>query len=58
MGSFAAIVVLLGLFWLVFSIVGLHVFGAIPLAPPARPNCDTLMNAAILNFHVSGVQRV
>lgn len=50
--SFAAIVVLLGLFWLVFSIVGLHVFGGLDLAPPGWPNCDSLINSAILNFHV------
>lgn len=50
--SFAAIVVLLGLFWLVFSIVGLHVFGGLELAPPGWPNCDSLINSAILNFHV------
>lgn len=52
--SFAAIVVLLGLFWLVFSIVGLHVFGGLDLAPPGWPNCDSLINSAILNFHVRG----
>jgi hypothetical protein len=56
MNSFAAIVVLLGLFWLVFSIVGLHVFGALPLAPPGWPNCDTLINSAVLNFHVRGLR--
>jgi len=52
MNSFAAIVALLMLFWLVFSIVGLHVFGGLNLAPPAWPNCDTLVNSGILNFHV------
>ena len=52
MDSFAAIVVLLMLFWVVFSIVGLHVFGGIDLPPPAWPNCDTLINCLILNFHV------
>lgn len=54
LNSFAAIVALLVLFWLVFSIVGLHVFGGLALAPPAWPNCDTLINCGILNFHVSG----
>jgi hypothetical protein len=52
MNSFAAIVVLLGLFWLVFSIVGLHVFGALHLGAPGWPNCDTFISCAILNFHV------
>jgi hypothetical protein len=55
MDSFAAIVVLLALFWLVFAIVGLHVFGGLALAPPAWPNCDTLINSLILNFHVRPV---
>lgn len=52
MASFASIVVLLVLFWLVFSIVGLHVFGGLPIDVPF-PNCDTLINSLILNFHVS-----
>lgn len=52
MSSFAAIVVLLMLFWLVFSIVGLHVYGGITIEPPGWPNCDTLINSLILNFHV------
>jgi hypothetical protein len=52
MASFASIVVLLVLFWLVFSIVGLHVFGGLPVDVPF-PNCDTLINSLILNFHVS-----
>jgi hypothetical protein len=52
LNSFAAIVALLALFWLVFAIVGLHVFGGLALAPPAWPNCDTLVNCLILNFHV------
>jgi hypothetical protein len=54
LNSFAAIVVLLALFWLVFSIVGLHVFGGLPLAEHGSgwPNCDSLINSGILNFHV------
>ena len=52
LNSFAAIVVLLGLFWLVFSIVGLHVLGGIKLETPGWPNCDTLINSAVMNFHV------
>lgn len=52
MASFASIVVLLVLFWLVFSIVGLHVFGGLTLDVPF-PNCDTLINSLIVNFHVS-----
>lgn len=53
MESFAAIVVLLMLFWLVFAIVGLHVFGGLQLGSPAWPNCDTLIGSLLLNFHVS-----
>lgn len=52
MGSFASIVVLLVLFWMVFSIMGLHVFGGLPLDTP-WPNCDDLVNSLILNFNVS-----
>ena len=54
--SFAAIVALLALFWLVFAIVGLHVFGGLPLAPPAWPNCDTLVNCLVLNFHTLNLE--
>lgn len=54
--TFAAIGALLALFWTVFSIMGLHVFGGLALEQP-WPNCDNLINCAILNFHVSGVER-
>lgn len=53
MSSFASIVVLLVLFWLVFSIMGLHVFGGLKLDEP-WPNQDDLINALIMNFNVSG----
>jgi hypothetical protein len=52
MTSFASIVILLVLFWMVFSIVGLHVFGGLTLDIP-WPNCNSLINSAIINFHVS-----
>jgi hypothetical protein len=52
MGSFASIVVLLVLFWLVFSIMGLHVFGGLKLDEP-WPNHDDMINSLILNFNVS-----
>lgn len=52
MASFASIVILLVLFWLVFSIVGLHVFGGLKIDVP-WPNCDTLINSLIINFNVS-----
>jgi hypothetical protein len=51
MSSFASIVVLLVLFWLVFSIMGLHVFGGLKLDEP-WPNCDDMINSLILNFNV------
>lgn len=53
MASFASIVVLLVLFWMVFSIMGLHVFGGLALDVP-WPNSDDLVNSLILNFNVSG----
>lgn len=52
MGSFASIVILLVLFWLVFSIIGLHVFGGLQLDEPF-PNSDDLINSLIVNFNVS-----
>lgn len=52
MASFASIVVLLVLFWMVFSIVGLHVFGGLKLDIP-WPNMDSLINSMINSFHVS-----
>lgn len=54
MASFASIVVLLVLFWMVFSIVGLHVFGGAKLDIP-WPNMDSLINSMILQFHVNCV---
>jgi hypothetical protein len=55
MGSFASIVVLLVLFWLVFSIMGLHVFGGLTLDEP-WPNHDDMINSLILNFNVRAEQ--
>jgi hypothetical protein len=52
--SFAAIGGLLALFWLVFSVVGLHVFGGVKLDPPdPLNNYDSLFNALVVNFNVS-----
>jgi hypothetical protein len=53
--SFAAIGCLLALFWLVFSIVGLHVFGGLDLDTDTEgQNYDSLLNALVTNFHVRG----
>lgn len=52
MASFASIVVLLVLFWLVFSIVGMHVFGGLVIDVP-WPNFNSLINSLIVCFHVS-----
>ncbi len=52
MASFASIVILLVLFWLVFSIVGLHVFGGAVIDVP-WPNFNSLINSLIVSFHVS-----
>jgi hypothetical protein len=55
LGSFAAIVMLLALFWMVFSIVGLHVFGGLELDVfDETANFNSLINAMVLNFNVSG----
>lgn len=50
--TFAAILVLLALFWFVVSVLGLHILGGLPLDTP-WPNCNSLLNCLILNFHVS-----
>jgi hypothetical protein len=53
--SFAAIGGLLSLFWLVFSVVGLHVFGGLELDVDTEGcNYDSLLNALVTNFHVRG----
>eukprot|EP00775_Hariotina_reticulata_P006841 gene6841-7059_t len=55
MGSFASIVVLLVLFWMVFSIMGLQMFGSLALDVP-WPNCSTLVNALIMTFNVLNLE--
>ncbi|KAF8072369.1 NaCP60E [Scenedesmus sp. PABB004] len=55
LGSFASIVVLLVLFWLVFAIMGLHVFGGLHLDEP-WPNADTLVDSLILNFNTLNLE--
>lgn len=52
--SFAAIAVLIGLFWVVFAIVGMHVFGGIPLDRDGYPNFDTFLNSLVTTFNVRG----
>ncbi|KXZ54857.1 hypothetical protein GPECTOR_4g929 [Gonium pectorale] len=50
--SFAAIAVLIALFWVVFSIVGMHVFGGLELMRGAYPNFDTFLNSLVTTFNV------
>ena len=50
--SFAAIAVLIGLFWIVFAIVGMHVFGGLALDRDAYPNFDTFLNSLVATFNV------
>ena len=52
--SFAAIVCLLTLFWVVFAIIGLHVFGGVINDPMGFnfPNFNTFMNSLVLTFNV------
>ncbi|GIL55077.1 hypothetical protein Vafri_10594, partial [Volvox africanus] len=50
--SFAAVAVLIALFWGVFAIMGLHVFGGLDLAHDPYPNFDTFMNALVTTFNV------
>jgi hypothetical protein len=49
--SFMAIAVLIVLFMVVFSIVGLHIFGGI-FPPTTVPNFNSFVNAFILVFQV------
>ncbi|GIM03598.1 hypothetical protein Vretimale_8329, partial [Volvox reticuliferus] len=50
--SFAAVAVLIALFWGVFAIVGLHVFGGLDLARDPYPNFDTFMNSLVTTFNI------
>ncbi len=54
-GSFAAIGALLMLFWFVFSIVGMHVFGGTPL-DTEWPNFDSLVNSLATTFNVLNLE--
>lgn len=53
MTSFAAIVVLIVLFWVVFAVVGQHVFGGLILTYYPFPNYNTFFNALVATFNVS-----
>lgn len=55
--SFAAIAALLLLFWVVFSIVGLHVFGGTPLDSD-WPNFDTLINSMVTIFNTLNLENL
>jgi hypothetical protein len=55
--SFAAIAALLLLFWVVFSIVGLHVFGGTPLDSD-WPNFDTLVNSMVTIFNALNLENM
>lgn len=51
--SFAAIALLIVLFWVIFAIMGLHVFGGTSLAvPQPYPNFDTFLNSLVSTFNV------
>lgn len=50
--SFAAIAMLIMLFWIVFAIMGLHVFGGMPLKYYTYPNFDTFVNSLVATFVV------
>ncbi len=45
--------VLLCLFWLVFTIMGMHVFGGLELQIYSYPNFDTFLNSLVSTFNVS-----
>lgn len=49
--SFAAIAVLVVLFWVVFAIIGMNVFGGLPLDWP-YPNFDTFLGSLLISFQV------
>lgn len=55
MGSFLSIAMLIILFWIVFAIVGLHVFGGLKL-DEAWPNYDTFILALVSVFNVLNLE--
>jgi hypothetical protein len=41
------------LFWLVFTILGLHIFGGVDLPPPDQfPNFNSFMNSLVSTFNI------
>jgi len=54
-GSFAAIGALIILFWLVFSIIGLHVFGGAQTDDPF-PNYDTFVDSLVSTFNILNLE--
>jgi hypothetical protein len=50
--SFSAIAALIVVFWLVFAIIGLHVFGGLPMPDYPYPNYDTLLNSLVSTLAV------
>lgn len=45
--------ILLVLFWLLFAIIGMHVFGGIDLLTTIYPNYDTFLGSMVSTFNVS-----
>lgn len=57
--SFASIMVLLCIFWLLFAIIGLHVFGGLPLEDAnyiGYPNFDTFLNSLVSTFNILNME--
>lgn len=44
------------LFWLVFTIMGLHVFGAVEIEDSAYPNFTTFMNSLVSTFNILNLE--
>ena len=47
---------LLVIFWLVFTIMGMHIFGGLPQPTMIWPNFDTFFNSLISTFNVSNAE--
>lgn len=59
--SYAAILILTVLFWVVFAIMGMSVFGGQPLDLsylifPSYPNFDTFLSSMLISFQVGAVR--
>lgn len=57
LASFAAVGLMIMLFWVLFSIIGLHVYGGLHLNG-YFPNYDTFINAMMATFNILNMENL